>query len=295
MNTDFAASKRTRGHSYIIDRIKDAQKDNIDLDIPVPPTQHEPVHLSRSQTLSWVGKIIVRNRGKELSGNFNPLVVGEMFWQQSERWPELAANHVEDITEVCRVFLEHLMDELCPKDIISRLWTFHFEENLKTRNETASKELDQIIEDHRGHPINYNHYYTDIVKKCRLERERGLLATALEDTTTHSHLPGCNSNHTSAEINVDTVIDTFARGSEADMEVHSSEEALDRLHAIYKVAQKTFIVNITIQVVERHLIRGLEDIFSPILVDRLTDTEAENLASEPESCKRQREFSSGSD
>ena len=42
--------------------------------------------------------------------------------------------------------------------------------------------------------------------------------------------------------------------------------------------------------IERHIVRGLEKIFSPLVVNRLSDSEVEAIASEPSSAKRQREF-----
>ncbi|KAH7117540.1 interferon-induced GTP-binding protein Mx [Dendryphion nanum] len=290
MNADFAANMRMKGHSYKIDRSDKAQQGDIDLDVAVPPSSRAPVSLNRSQYLAWVGNVVIRNRGRELPGSFNPLLVGELFWQQSEKWPELATSHVEDIADVCRNFLETLLEDLCPKDVISRLWAFRFEEELKERYRSATAELDRIVQDLKGYPINYNHYYTDIVKKSRLERERELLEISMENATTRSPLPECRSNHTSTQINVGAVIDNFSRGSDPQMETHSCEDALDRLEAIYKVSQKTFVANVTVQVVERHTMRGLEDIFSPIFVSRLSNIEIENIASEPASCKRQRDF-----
>lgn len=56
------------------------------------------------------------------------------------------------------------------------------------------------------------------------------------------------------------------------------------------MSQKTFIANITTQVIERHIVRGLETIFSPVAVIKLSDVETEAIASEPVSAKRQREF-----
>lgn len=44
----------------------------------------------------------------------------------------------------------------------------------------------------------------------------------------------------------------------------------------------------TTQVIERHIIRGLENIFNPIIVGKLKDAEVEAIASEPEGAKRQR-------
>jgi hypothetical protein len=37
-------------------------------------------------------------------------------------------------------------------------------------------------------------------------------------------------------------------------------------------------------------VRGLEKIFSPVVVNAMSDTEVEAIASEPSSAKRQREF-----
>jgi hypothetical protein len=58
----------------------------------------------------------------------------------------------------------------------------------------------------------------------------------------------------------------------------------------FQVSQKTFIANITTQVIERHIVRGLENIFSPIVVNAMSDVEVETIAAEPSSAKRQREF-----
>ena len=42
--------------------------------------------------------------------------------------------------------------------------------------------------------------------------------------------------------------------------------------------------------VERHIVRGLESIFSPLVVSNLSDSAVEAIASEPASARRQREF-----
>jgi hypothetical protein len=47
---------------------------------------------------------------------------------------------------------------------------------------------------------------------------------------------------------------------------------------------------VTTQVVERHIVRGLETIFSPVVVNRLSNEEATNIASEPLAARRQREY-----
>ena len=57
-----------------------------------------------------------------------------------------------------------------------------------------------------------------------------------------------------------------------------------------QVQLKTFVANITTQVIERHIVRGMETIFNPKVVNRLSNAEAEGLASEPAAAQRQRQF-----
>jgi len=60
--------------------------------------------------------------------------------------------------------------------------------------------------------------------------------------------------------------------------------------SLYQVQQKTFVANITTQVFERHIIRGLEKIFSPVTVVQLSDQQVAAIASEPAAAQRQRKF-----
>ncbi len=50
------------------------------------------------------------------------------------------------------------------------------------------------------------------------------------------------------------------------------------------------MANVTSQVIERHLVRELDTILSPLNVANMDDTEIMAVASEPAAVKRQREF-----
>jgi len=54
--------------------------------------------------------------------------------------------------------------------------------------------------------------------------------------------------------------------------------------------QKTFVANVTAQVGERHMVRGLDKIFSPLDVNNLSDDDVLKVASEPPSVRRKRDF-----
>ena len=47
-----------------------------------------------------------------------------------------------------------------------------------------------------------------------------------------------------------------------------------------QVARKTFVDNVCVQVVERHILRGLPNLFSPETVAAYTDEELQRIAGE---------------
>lgn len=53
---------------------------------------------------------------------------------------------------------------------------------------------------------------------------------------------------------------------------------------------KTFIQNVAIQAVERHIVRDLDQILSPLFISGLSDEDVLKVAGEPTSVKRQRDF-----
>jgi hypothetical protein len=72
------------------------------------------------------------------------------------------------------------------------------------------------------------------------------------------------------------------------MDKFSIEEALDCMQSIYKVQYKTIVANVTTQVVEPHLVRGLDKLFSPLEIIEMTDQEVEVVASEQPATQKQR-------
>lgn len=57
-----------------------------------------------------------------------------------------------------------------------------------------------------------------------------------------------------------------------------------------QVQQKVFVANVTTQVIERHLVADLNNIFSPMVVLGMTDAKVQSIVSETDSTKRERNF-----
>lgn len=76
---------------------------------------------------------------------------------------------------------------------------------------------------------------------------------------------------------------------EPDMDVFSSQEALDIERAFYKDEKKYFVYAVTKAVIERHLVEPLPDIIlSPLVVTQMTEKEIEFVAAEPPKTTQQR-------
>jgi hypothetical protein len=229
LNTKFAQEMRTKGKLYEVDS-RDLGVGKFSKGDP-----SKAQHLSKSEALQWVHEVIVRTRGKELIGNFNPLVIGELFWEQSSKWEKLAAAHVDRVVDVCNRFLKTLLHDKCPKDVATRVWSSIIEDDLNNRVAAAYKELKQLVEEEKEYPINYNHYYTETIAARRRERHKASLVRCVHNNTTEEQIEGYGDEVVSTTVDIDQIVSDFFLDADPNMEDFSCEEALDCLMGIYHV------------------------------------------------------------
>lgn len=254
-NSNFSEALEATGHKYEIDSgsSSSASKSSTNLSA-----------LSRDEAMVWVKRKLQRARGTELIGNFNPQVIGELFWEQSEPWEKMARAHVEKINKGCEMFLNDLVGSVTTQELQRRIWydwmadsfglwgkrTDTFADrssmvasSLKSRKEAAMQELSKLIKDNKAVPINYNHYYTDNVHKKRAERiEAQVKKHVPESAPAVAPTAVCSlGQHYSKPITkwaLEGAISKWKNAITADMEEFSCEESLDCLEAIYKVNAK---------------------------------------------------------
>jgi hypothetical protein len=186
-----------------------------------------PISSSKDEAIAWVAQVLTRTRGKEPTGNYNALIIGELFWELSHKWSAMAIRHVERISSVSKVFFEGLLQEKCSKDVYTRLSALRVADALQKRCQSALEEVEKLIKDKQGFPITYNHYYTDTIQKKQGDRMRGLLQQAIDESTTETSNPGCQSDHTSTNVNVSAVVAQVYSSVDRDMVHYSCEHLLD--------------------------------------------------------------------
>jgi len=95
-----------------------------------------------------------------------------------------------------------------------------------------------------AYPINYNHYYTDTIKRRRQNRQLAVIKEVAEKVNGATILPEQEDDEdqeydeepdATRSFDVEQFVKTLAERNDNDMETFTCEEALDCLFAIYKV------------------------------------------------------------
>jgi hypothetical protein len=104
--------------------------------------------------------------------------------------------------------------------------------------EDSHEELAKLLQDEQGHPITYNHYYTDNIQKARHENAKKLLESSVRNAVQpfHSH----RSNFTGTSSDITRLVDSLQTRIEVNMVARACSEALIDLNAYYKVSYLDF-------------------------------------------------------
>lgn len=273
-NIGFAEDVRQRGHSKnIIEDTSDAKNGR-----PIiisKPDDNFPQPITRKDAIEWVKPLLLRSRGRELPGTYNPLLIGEVFWEQSRPWESIAYSHLESIFLTCQQFLRLLLREIVPGDVLDSLFAYWIDGKMQERFEKANGELRSLLTDRRRHAITYNHYCTDNMQRARAQRlEERYMAAVHSVANWDPKVKGPIS------LDPGELLKALATPSQENMDDYACEEVLDGMSAFYKVASKVFIDNVAVQVVERQVVGGLWEILSPSAVVSMSVDMVSNIAEE---------------
>jgi GTPase SAR1 family protein len=226
---DFADDMRRNGHDREI-------VDDIDVDDGDDDEESSPTKIARDDYVSEVRTLLRRSRGCELPGTFNPLIIGDLFFQQARQWKGIAANYCHKVLEASRRCVDfgllHLTDD--------RTRTGLYREIIDPALEAISKSLEQkvleLMKPHRnGHPITYNHTFTETVQKAREEHRKKQTERRLNKF--FKLKPGATTAYVDRQsVNIAELLNVLAKETEQDMELYACSEAADCMEAYYQVS-----------------------------------------------------------
>ena len=240
-NIQFANQMRLYGAKYKIterpEELKsldeDEGADTFTLDTTYEAAGDHQALQTHAQAMAWVHNVLKRSRGRELPGNFNPLLISQLFWEQSEPWEELASAHINRIAAFCERFVYRLVKVITSEDVFDKVMRYKVMPALEARFTAAHGELKKIIEDKGSHPITYNHYYTATIQKMRSEKQARMMKKLVKQH--QSPIQGVDGR-SHYELDTNSLAASLAATSvEEDMDRFSAHDALTSQMAYYKV------------------------------------------------------------
>lgn len=221
--TSYAGKMCLDGHALEV--VEDDQK---------PTRKSSSKYIMRSVYLEEVKKLMVKCRGRELPGTFNPLVVGDLFSQQCNPWEYITQNLAEEVHEAAATTFNKMLFEICDENTRSRLIKGLIQPSLHGLRKDLKDKLDELLEPHLSiHPITYNDYLTGNVQKIQSDRHD----RAFDDLCSASC--GFTSEDTDVEALTDEslgqLLRTLKKGTRPDVEEYSVSLAADVAAAYYKV------------------------------------------------------------
>jgi hypothetical protein len=217
-NDSFAAEMRTKGHKREI--LKEGIEETFD------------EQMTEEEAIAWVKPLILESRGRELPGTFNPMLISNLFWEQSEPWEKIARDHINLIFEACQRFLHCLLPTLADQKVSDAIFACWLDEAMDKRLASAKIELENLLNDRRRHCITYNHYFTKTIHKIREDRR----LHSIKEAYNSSPIQPSHSYHSNTSFDSKAFFDKISSSYSPDnMVEYSCLEALDFMMAYYKV------------------------------------------------------------
>lgn len=170
-NITFAENMRLRGQKFAIavgpgdddNEQAEAAKLQIEMenldddDLSLLP---KPKALTHKQATDWVKKTLERSRGYELPGTFQPMLISQLFWEQSQPWERIASDHITGVAAICKEFVHTVLKYAAPAEFLARITILSVDAALTASLTAAKEELAKLLKDKARHPMTYNRKYT---------------------------------------------------------------------------------------------------------------------------------------
>ncbi|KAJ2991919.1 hypothetical protein NUW58_g2344 [Xylaria curta] len=246
----------------------------------------QPVLIEREQFISRATTLLRRTKARELPNLFNPMVVADLFHEQSAPWNSIVDNHVQVAWNAAKTFLELVICSISDTTVSAALMAEVFEPALEKLVADTKSKTSQLLNAHRSiHPITYTREYTESILNIWDERRRQESTQAIKNYFKVTKLEWVKLN---GEYDLTELIDLLAEQREPDIERIAASEALDCMHAYYNVAMKRFLDDISVEVIEEKLLAVLGDILSPVKVFGMPPALVATIAGEPRDVRAKR-------
>ena len=220
----FTEAMRVEGHFQHIVEEEDATDGNT-----------HPRRIVRSDFIGEVAELMRRTRGRELPGTFNPMIIGELFYYQSQPWRHLVQKYSDDLVAAARMTVELTLTQAADGTTAERLLREIVNPALENCIERLRVKTEEIMRPHQqGHPITYNHYFIETIQKSRKEHvkkeQRKILHSFFGDRTRNGYRA-----YDQGSIDLERLLEALNVDAGSNMDHFACSEATFCMEAYYKV------------------------------------------------------------
>ncbi|OAA44809.1 interferon-induced GTP-binding protein Mx [Metarhizium rileyi] len=258
--------------------IIDPEDTSYDADIPLSEDQ-----VLRSDYIKEVGELINRNRGCELPGTFNPLIVGELFFDQCKPWEGIAQHLLKQVLASVYRASHAIVHHVAVESTATKLEQF-INSHIQALGDELNASFKDLLQPYQKiHAITYDEALTDKVQQSQAARRRCKVEAKLARAYPVEDF-GAQKVTASRQI----LLDILTSDVDVGMKLYGTSLAVDYLEAYYNLSLKKFIDDTSALGVECCLLQKLRHVFEPREIYNMDEKVLQHLAAEDMEAKEQR-------
>lgn len=227
-----------------------------------------PKYTSEDEYLEKVDELLRDSKGRELQGTFSPLLVRDLFKEQSSNWGDIAEAFVENVCDLARQFLDDVLNHVVTDENVKQAIRDEIlDPNMEEKLDKLKEKVEELgLQYAQGYPATLNPRFTQELERRTQEYEQ--------------------LKHTQQTQQGKKSI--FGNLLSQDPDKESCRQLLHLMQAYYAVAFDVFVDNVAILAVENCLMLGLKKMLSGATVNYMTDETLRILADETEDVRENR-------
>ena len=237
----FAQDMRTDGH---FEQILSDDDDNSGSHGTFAASTSSRRSIGRSAYMDAVGELMRKTRGRELPGTFNPMIVGDLFFRQSQPWTKLVHEYMDQVVTAARTAVELILSHSADASTVENLLREVINPAFESCVEKLRGKVEEVLWPHQhGHPITYNHYFTDTIQKARRDHaknQQSKILHAFFDKRSRS----VTYSPALSDIDIEKLLEALNPEPEGSMDRFACSEATYCMEAYYKVKRRATRCNI---------------------------------------------------